>query len=119
MQRKKTEMEAHFAAAIPLKMRSGSQFVFRQGSPLNSADLSFVAADDAATIMVLSDSAACADASDSQVGLLVLAVFAGHRYLSGAQGALTPSSWNGVGGPRLLMCMVCLLSRCISMICCF
>ncbi|WIA34666.1 hypothetical protein OEZ86_012981 [Tetradesmus obliquus] len=66
-QRKKTEMEDLFSAAIPQQQRGGSRFVFRQGSPLNAGDLKLVAADDASAVLVLADSAVSADASDSQV----------------------------------------------------
>eukprot|EP00879_Flechtneria_rotunda_P031478 GHRR01034394.1.p1 GENE.GHRR01034394.1~~GHRR01034394.1.p1 ORF type:complete len:129 (+),score=33.49 GHRR01034394.1:802-1188(+) len=45
LQRKKTDMEDIFTAAIPQQQRGGSKFVFRQGNPLTAADLKLVAAD--------------------------------------------------------------------------
>lgn len=115
LQRRKTEMEDVFMAAIPPQQRGGSRFVFRQGNPLTADDLKrvaagelcgagrqssdrldttaegfnncllvcslhvgfkiitscgpavFLSADEASAILVLADSAACPDASDSQV----------------------------------------------------
>lgn len=54
--REKLEMEATFRRVIPESKRLGTQFVFRQGSCLVPDDLRMVAASDAGSTIIVSDS---------------------------------------------------------------
>lgn len=54
--REKLQMEALCRRVLPEKSRFGSQFVFRQGSPLVPDDLRMVSASSAAATVIVSDS---------------------------------------------------------------
>ena len=54
--REKLEMEATFRRVIPESKRLGTQFVFRQGSCLVPDDLRMVAASEAGSTIIVSDS---------------------------------------------------------------
>ncbi len=57
--REKLEMEATFRRVIPESKRHKTQFVFRQGSCLVPDDLRMVAASDAGSTIIVSDSSRC------------------------------------------------------------
>ncbi|KAK9866656.1 hypothetical protein WJX84_009216 [Apatococcus fuscideae] len=64
--REKLEMEATFRRVIPESKRLGTQFVFRQGSCLVPDDLRMVAASDAGSTIIVSDSSRSPTEADAQ-----------------------------------------------------
>ncbi|GAB4823067.1 hypothetical protein N2152v2_010113 [Parachlorella kessleri] len=64
--REKLEMESRFRAAIPAADRHGTQFVFRQGSPLDPESLRMVAATKARAVLITEDYSRKPEHSDAQ-----------------------------------------------------
>ncbi|KAK9843129.1 hypothetical protein WJX74_007389 [Apatococcus lobatus] len=64
--REKLEMEATFRRVIPESKRLGTQFVFRQGSCLVPDDLRMVAAAEAGSTIIVSDSSRSPTEADAQ-----------------------------------------------------
>ena len=65
-QRPKLDMEALFKRVIPVWKRRGSRFVFRQGNVLVPSDLQTVAAQDADSILIISDASRSPEEADAQ-----------------------------------------------------
>lgn len=65
-QREKLEMEQAGRKYLPMDLRHGTQFVFRQGSPLIPQDLQLVSAASASATIIVSDHSRAGEEADAQ-----------------------------------------------------